>query len=274
MNLGLEYRDASVELAEKLTDLPKQDPNGRRRLYLAILLLLRRLRTSLFTELRAALRKAVQEQYARLQAESNLSLSGPQILSDVDLINIADDQNSQSFGYFERSLVSIRGLAASLQSGDESAITRFLGISRSSTSNLKQKLRDGLIVVLAQNGRYYHYSPEYYAELVKQTAEASLSKTLSVEQARKAETDLVQIVGPPSEHALCAGLVGKIFSISGTHPIAPPLSMIGTGAPTHPFCRHRTVPLDVSQISHEEFLKNTEISAHLAALIIKEIQTA
>lgn len=244
------YRESAAEIADSLADMPDAPARARQELFLAILVLLRALRRRLYQALWEDIRVEVQATASRFED-----------LSSVYLENVIAREHAGAFGYLDRSLNSIQTLASSLRRDVGGLHLRSaLGSSNVPAAERRRKLRERLVAILATNGRVYRYEPGYYAELVKTSASDAVTKTATLEQARVVGSDLVVIAGPSSEHGFCDRMVGKVFSVSGTHAVAKPLANAFGGPPWHPRCKHWLEVFDESSVTPEELavLADTE----------------
>lgn len=230
-----EFRKASIEIADRLSEMQQAEPRQRRKEYLAVLALLLLLRRNLYVWLKDFLRA-----FSRSENSKLVGLTGQLAdLSDSQLDAIAAGAFASAYGYFNRSITSIQSLASSLQTDRGAMALRRLVGNTQSPSDIRRKLREKLVSVLAQNGRYFSYEPGYYAGMVSQAAEAKISESILDHQAQKIGSDLVQVMGPPSKHALCEKMRGRVFSLSGAHEFAEPASMVpGTAGRAHMNCKH------------------------------------
>lgn len=85
----------------------------------------------------------------------------------------------------------------------------------------------------------FRYKPSYYAELVARTKFHQAHSQASLVQANNYGTDLVQISSHNTTTPICIPYEGEIYSISGRHPVFPPLPDI---PPFHPNCLHLMYP--------------------------------
>lgn len=272
--LESDYRRQMHEIADRLADMSTAPQERRRTEYLAVLAMLMQLQRFLRVALSEVLRKAVVQEYQKIIETSNFSdedLKSAR-LTQEQLDYFANSAYAGTAGFFLRSINNVQGLASALRSTQTRALQRVLG-GPTEASEIRKRLRERLGIVLATNGKYYHYEPGYYAKGVVSRAVSELSRKLVTEQARYLGTDLVQIVGPPSDHAECSDAINKVFSISGTDPQAPPLDdlrKIG-GATFHFGCRHHQTIFDRSKVSESEFLAMTDwqgISSESAAATV------
>lgn len=89
----------------------------------------------------------------------------------------------------------------------------------------------------------YHFTPEYYSELVARTRiiEASSDATLALNE--EFGNDLVQVSrhsGVDPSDDLCWELQGRVFATADDDPDFPPLRHV---PPFHPHCRHVLLPV-------------------------------
>lgn len=89
------------------------------------------------------------------------------------------------------------------------------------------------------NGR--HFSLDYYAELVARTRLREAQTEATKNMCSEYDNDLVEFSAHNSPCALCAPFEGGVYSISGRHPVYPPLTDEET-PPIHPNCEHSISP--------------------------------
>jgi hypothetical protein len=263
-----QFRRYGIEIADHLSEMPKAKPAERRKLFLAIVLLLSNLRLFLRRRLTQVFRDFAKAEQQRLLASSNFPKEAldAALLSDSQINLLTEAAYSSAVGYLGRSLTAIQGLASTLQtSNDPRALQRIVGKTDSPIETQKW-LREKLVAILAANGRYYRYEPGYYAEIVRKATEGELSKRIVRTQARILGSDLVQIVGPESQHGFCAKVLNRVFSLSGTHAVAKPVSLIGGPAPFHISCTHSTVVFSEAGVSAAELLALTTIPEDLLSI--------
>jgi len=118
-------------------------------------------------------------------------------------------------------------------------------------ARVRDKLQGSLLRILGQNGRIYRYGLSYYVGLAASMAKGSMQKELALHRASELSLDLVQVSPNPSTIGdYCDLYRGKVFSISGMHPIFPALSTAPNGGtPFHPWCKHTLAPFDASGLS-------------------------
>lgn len=99
---------------------------------------------------------------------------------------------------------------------------------------------EGLVQVTASNGKTYSFSLADYAKMVIDAVRTQLEVQGAIDVATETGNDLVRISNNPSMHGdWCELYRGRVYSISGNHPVFPPLaSLPNGGAPFHPHCRH------------------------------------
>jgi hypothetical protein len=84
------------------------------------------------------------------------------------------------------------------------------------------------------------FDTKYYAKLVAITKTAEAMERGRHNRLIKLGIDLVKVVGTFSDN-FCTAFLGKVFSLSGSHPVYPPISKLQRGGPPfHPFCGKST----------------------------------
>jgi len=116
-----------------------------------------------------------------------------------------------------------------------------LGEARKATSDalyqtMRIKMAEGQFITI--NGR--NYNPESYAELVVRTRTREAAAQGTVNSALELGMDLVQIDVHGDACPLCRTRMGRVYSISGTHPEFPPLD---ARPPYHPNCECNLFPV-------------------------------
>lgn len=123
------------------------------------------------------------------------------------------------------------------------------------------RMRSQLLQLLGANGRIYRYDLGYYVALAAHVFKGNLSHQISLTRASRLGSDLVQV--SPQRSTIgdyCDLYRGKVFSISGTHRFANPLSLAPAGGtPFHPWCHHWMIPFDESSVSPEKLRELTKI---------------
>lgn len=119
---------------------------------------------------------------------------------------------------------------------------------------LRETFRTSLVRVIGTNARTYAYDFKYYAALAVSQAKENTRTALATERVAAADHDLVQISKNPSLIGdYCDLYRGKVFSLSGSHAIFPPLSSAPNGGPPfHPWCRHTIKPFDDSGMTDDQ----------------------
>lgn len=114
---------------------------------------------------------------------------------------------------------------------------------------------DGKVWVVDRNGELMRFKPDFYADLVFQTTQAEATNIGTLERLQQKRIDLVKIIGSSSAN-FCTAFVGKVYSMSGTHPTYPPISSLPRGgAPFHPRCSKRYVAFTPGLASAAEIQK-------------------
>lgn len=128
---------------------------------------------------------------------------------------------------------------------------------------LRERFRDGLVSVIGSDGRRYIFPLDTYAAMVAQGTKAQAQSVATLLRAQEGGHDLVRVTPNPSITGdWCDAYRGRVFSISGAHPLYPPLAAIPNGGPPfHPWCRHGLgifVPAFHSAAAQREFAKVDE----------------
>ena len=104
-----------------------------------------------------------------------------------------------------------------------------------------------------------------YAEMLTRTKVAEAESRGTEDRLVANGLDLVQITSHNAED-WCSFYEGKVFSISGTHPMYPPLAQAPNGGtPFHPRCRHREAPF-IEKFHSPEELEAAKIDPSLLGL--------
>ena len=128
-----------------------------------------------------------------------------------------------------------RQVAVGLAEGTTTAATR----SRIAAM-LRPQFVDGVVSVIGKGGRRFSFPLDYYAGMVAQATKRQANSVAVLTRAQEAAHDLVRVSTNPSKTGdWCDAYRGRVFSISGAHPVFPPLSALPNGGPPfHPWCRH------------------------------------
>lgn len=105
---------------------------------------------------------------------------------------------------------------------------------------LRERFEDGVVSVLAKNGRRMFFPLDFYAGMVAQNVKAQARSVATLERAKQAGFDLVRVtVNPSTVGDYCDAYRGRVYSISGSDPVFPPLAALPNGGPPfHPWCKH------------------------------------
>jgi hypothetical protein len=105
---------------------------------------------------------------------------------------------------------------------------------------LRPQFRDGLVSVVGHGGRRFTFPMNYYAGMVASATKRQARTVATITRAREANHDLVRVSANPSKTGdWCDAYRGRVFSISGAHPLYPALDSLPNGGPPfHPWCRH------------------------------------
>jgi hypothetical protein len=108
------------------------------------------------------------------------------------------------------------------------------------TAKFIDRLETNLLPVTTQTGRTLHYGLDYYVGLVAAAAMTQAKALPPRVLGPSAGFDLVRVSNNPSMHGdFCDAYTGKIFSLSGFHPVYPPIAQTPNGGPPyHPWCQH------------------------------------
>jgi hypothetical protein len=162
----------------------------------------------------------------------------------------------------------VRGDASQVLREDSSKLTAALAagaagaaVVASIRARAIDRLQDNLLSLLGANGRIYQYDLSYYMALSAQTMKGRAQKELVLRRAWTLGADLVQVSANPSTIGdYCDLYRGKVFSISGTHAIFPPLAHApAKGTPFHPWCRHKMSIFDDTRLTEDQQRKLADI---------------
>lgn len=105
---------------------------------------------------------------------------------------------------------------------------------------LRPTFQSGLVSVIGKGGKRYTFPLDFYAGMVASATHRQARSVATLYRAREANHDLVRVTPNPSKTGdWCDAYRGRVFSISGAHPIYPPLASTPNGGPPfHPWCRH------------------------------------
>lgn len=129
----------------------------------------------------------------------------------------------------------------------EAQVNQVIGESFATTGNyqksakilqkelMKSALDKQYITIINKNGDPMRFNASYYAELVARTKIREAQTIATLNTARAYDTDLVQVSAHNTETPYDMQFEGKIFSISGNHPMFPPAFDL---PPFHPNCKH------------------------------------
>lgn len=105
---------------------------------------------------------------------------------------------------------------------------------------LKKRFENNIVSITGRDGRTYRFSIPYYARLVAHNIRRRAMTEGVIALARQQGNDLVRVSPQPSTVGdWCNLYAGTVWSISGTHPVYPPLSQCPSGGPPlHANCKH------------------------------------
>lgn len=155
----------------------------------------------------------------------------------------------------------VRGEAATVLREDEGRLRAALlagaagaAVVASVRALVAERLREGMLELLGANGKMYRYDLGYYLSLAATGMKGALQSGLVLGASRALGLDLVQVSSQPSTIGdYCDLYRGKVFSVSGTHPIFPPLSVAPSkGTPFHPWCHHTMSLFDDSRMTAQQ----------------------
>lgn len=109
---------------------------------------------------------------------------------------------------------------------------------------LLKQWQQGIIEITTTGGQLYHYDGDYYASIVSQGARGLAVSTAVIARTAQNAMDLV-MVSPnfSTVQDWCDAVRGRIYSLSGTDPVAPPLAALPNGGPPlHVNCYHVLLP--------------------------------
>ena len=250
------YEDAAIQLSDLLSEMTiEKGGENRRAIYLLIATLLANLRSSTEDWLETTAREIFEEgdeQAVELLESLGLDdLGFPDIDTEID--NIVNEYGGTLFD----ALASVQNLSQQVRRGDISSdllslssrnalVAGTLGVAGivALKSSLAARFRESAVSVLGTNGRIYRFSLDYYAGIVSNRMKYDALSRASILRTLSAGQDLVQV--SPNASTIgdyCDLYKGKVFSISGMHPMYPPLSSIPNGGcPMHVNCHHSLLP--------------------------------
>lgn len=153
----------------------------------------------------------------------------------------------------------VRGDARAVLAGDGPLLTA--AITSGSAARIAKarqqaakSFRTGMIRVLGTNGKTYRYEPGYYVSLAADSLRGNVQAALVRSRAETLGVDLLQVSENPSTIGdYCDLYRGKVFSISGTSSVYPPLAWAPAGGtPFHPWCHHRMTPFSDANLTDAE----------------------
>lgn len=105
---------------------------------------------------------------------------------------------------------------------------------------LREQFQDGVVTIIASNGRRMSFPLDFYAGMVAQNTRRQAESFATLERARQGGHDLVRVTPNPSKGGdWCDAYRGRVYSISGASDIYPPLAGLpNAGPPFHPWCKH------------------------------------
>ena len=117
-------------------------------------------------------------------------------------------------------------------------------IAQRIADRLRGEFASGRVHVINKNGVSMRFDADYYAGLVAQNERRQAMTSATITRTAQNGEDLVVVSSNFSTVGdFCDAYRGRIYSLSGTHPVAAPLAAIPNGGPPlHPSCRHSVHP--------------------------------
>ena len=229
------YEQAGLQIASLLmTMLDTYDPGLR-------VALLRRV-TALMDAVHAQAETWAGREIPRLYGEEALAQSRPHL--SVMLSDLAKARRSVELfaarlarqTSLEAEFPELAAISQSVLGGEAAPRTVAEHIARL----LRFRVREDIVSVIGKDGRAYSFGLGSYAGTVIQSAAMQAQNSGFLDRARGGGQDLVQVSENPSMHGdWCDAYRGRVYSISGTHPVFPALWRLPNGGPPfHPWCRH------------------------------------
>jgi hypothetical protein len=105
---------------------------------------------------------------------------------------------------------------------------------------IRKQFSDGIVSIIASNGRQMRFSLDYYAGMVAHQSERQAMSLATITRAQQNGMDLVKVSENPSTiNDYCNAYRGKVYSISGTSQTYPALATCPRGGPPfHVWCKH------------------------------------
>lgn len=127
---------------------------------------------------------------------------------------------------------------------------------------LRDKTRGKIVSVIGEGGRVFEFELDFYAGMVSSNVATRAAAGAVIVKANQAGHDLVRVSPNKSKTGdWCDAYRGRVFSISGTHPVFPSLALTPNGGPPfHPFCRHDISIFDDSRFTAEQLATLGEVS--------------
>jgi hypothetical protein len=113
-------------------------------------------------------------------------------------------------------------------------------VQRRIANRLRKQFRDGAVSIIGKGGRRFSFPLNFYAGMVARGVKSAAGSSAVLLRAREAGHDLVRVSSNPSKNGdWCDAYRGRVFSLSGAHPLYVPLNRTPNGGPPfHPWCRH------------------------------------
>lgn len=105
------------------------------------------------------------------------------------------------------------------------------------------------ITITMKNGKTRNYKPTGYMKMLARTEMRMIQTQAVKDRCREYQNDLVQISTHDRFCQICAPFEGQIYSLSGKHPIYPPVQ---DEPPFHPNCEHNINPTTDEAINIEK----------------------
>ncbi len=103
-----------------------------------------------------------------------------------------------------------------------------------------------LIQILCKDGKLRHYRPSYFFKMMARTKMREVQTGAVKDTCYEYDNDLVRFSKHANPCDICADREGEIYSLSGKHPVYPPLD---EEAPLHNNCEHHIEPTSDTAIA-------------------------
>lgn|GEM_PF-2214135 len=274
----------SAQLADRMAEMATtQEAAVRRQMRAEVSQLTQELRLAIQAWLTNVFGEMVQEMDEDILADMPADLLdeyGEALPFNPADLSVAIETFQQDMG---RAVLAIEEMASRLQSGDLApavgsdgrSLIFALGVGAAGSATVasiraaaSHRLRERLLHLVGADGRIYQYDLAYYAGLSAHSLKMRSYRDLLLGKAGRLGADLVQISKNPSTIGdYCDAFRGKVFSLSGGHPVYPPLAQAPSGgAPFHPWCHHRMKVFSDRGVSAAEARRLADIPEALLEL--------